>query len=112
MKLTSKGYSSQDFGLSLDKNLIAGGLGGLGRSKTHWMVCRGVRNLILLSRQGPDGNSRAKELIEELKEKGITVMAPRCDVTSADSFLSVLMDCGKEMPPIQGCILGSMVLKV
>lgn len=76
------------------------------------MFGRGARNLILLSRRGPDGNSRAKELIEELREKGVTVMAPRCDVTSVGSLLSVLMDCGKEMPPIQGCIQGSMVLKV
>lgn len=76
------------------------------------MFCQEARNLILLFRRGSHGNFRAKELIEKLKKKEVTVITSRRDVISANSFVSVLMNCDKEMPSIQECIQKSMVLKV
>ncbi|MCJ1398962.1 hypothetical protein MMC11_002163 [Xylographa trunciseda] len=89
--------------------LIAGGLGGLGRSAARWMVSRGVRNLILLSRSGARSET-AVALIEELKSKGAHVEAPACDVTKLDMLRTVLESCAKTMPPVKGVIQGSMVL--
>ena len=91
--------------------LIAGGLGGLGRSAARWMVSRGVRNLILLSRSGAQSET-AIALIEELKANGAHVEAPACDVTKADMLKTVLESCAETMPPVKGVIQGSMVLRV
>ena len=91
--------------------LIAGGLGGLGRSAARWMVSRGVRNLILLSRSGAQSDT-AVALIEELKAKGAHVEAPACDVTKLDMLRTVLESCLKTMPAVKGVIQGSMVLSV
>ncbi|KAE9567271.1 Highly reducing polyketide synthase alt5 [Colletotrichum fructicola] len=90
--------------------VISGGLGGLGRSMASWMVRRGAKNLILLSRFGPVRESGQK-LIAELESQGVRVVAPPCDVTSRQTLEHVLEDCQKDMPPIKGCIQGSMVLK-
>lgn len=75
------------------------------------MASRGARNLILLSRSGV-GSEVAVDFIEELKANGVHAEAPKCDVTSADSLTAVLANCAKTMPPVKGCIQGSMVLRV
>ncbi|KAI4248190.1 MAG: hypothetical protein LQ352_005995, partial [Teloschistes flavicans] len=90
--------------------LISGGLGGLGRSMARWMVSRGARNLILLSRFGPR-NDASKLLVTELESQGVRVLTPSCDVSDKDKLAAVLEDCAKHTPPVKGCIQGSMVLK-
>ena len=90
--------------------LIAGGLGGLGRCIARWMVGRGTRNLLLLSRSGP--GQKAKTLIDELRLKGARVETPICDVTDASSIANMLNDYQDILPPIKGCIQCSMVLRV
>jgi NAD(P)-dependent dehydrogenase (short-subunit alcohol dehydrogenase family) len=91
--------------------VISGGTGGLGRSMARWMVRRGARNIILLSRSG-DSSEKAKELLVELKAEGAQVVAPSCDVTDHGALSNTLRQCLSSMPPIKGCIQGSMVLKV
>ncbi|MCJ1262836.1 hypothetical protein MMC22_002706 [Lobaria immixta] len=90
--------------------VISGGLGGLGRSAARWMAARGAKNLILLSRSGPRSDA-ARTLIEQLRAQGVQVEAPSCDVTCTDSLSTVLAHCAQIMPPIRGCIQGTMVLK-
>ncbi|KAI0840156.1 KR-domain-containing protein [Hypoxylon sp. FL0890] len=67
--------------------LAVGGLGGLGRAMIKWMVEKGAKHLILLSRS-------------ELVTRGVHVIAPKCDVSSTET-----------MPPIKGCINAAMVLQ-
>ncbi|KAF4334054.1 polyketide synthase [Fusarium beomiforme] len=90
--------------------LLSGGLGGLGRSAARWMTSRGAKNLILLSRSGTT-RPAAQKLIKDLAAAGVTVSAPQCDVSDRAALERVLDDCAKTMPPIKGCIQGSMVLK-
>jgi NAD(P)-dependent dehydrogenase (short-subunit alcohol dehydrogenase family) len=100
--------------LTMDESatyVIAGGLGGLGRNVARWLVDRGARNLILLSRSGVHTNS-THAFVEELKAQGTVVKAPPCDVTNAKSLEQVLEECTRDMPPIKGCVQGSMVLRV
>lgn len=75
------------------------------------MATRGAKNLILLSRSGPRTDA-ARTLVEELRAQGVQVEAPACDVTCTDSLSTVLAHCAHTMPPIKGCIQGTMVLKV
>ena len=91
--------------------LISGGFGGLGRWTARWMADRNAKNLILLGRQGAKGTA-AQELLKDLVSQGITVAAPPCDVTNQTALANVLSECKRTMPPVKGCIVGTMVLKV
>ncbi|TGO19730.1 hypothetical protein BPAE_0335g00010 [Botrytis paeoniae] len=90
--------------------LIAGGLGGLGRVTARWFARRGARNLILLSRSGAK-SQEAIELVQELASQGVRVETPRCDVADTDSLAAIISHYTETMPPIRGCIQGSMLLK-
>ncbi|KAI1817163.1 hypothetical protein GGS20DRAFT_582671 [Poronia punctata] len=90
--------------------LIAGGLGGLGRGISKWMVDKGAKNLILLSRSGATSAS-AIQLVASLRERGVVVSVPRCDVGSQESLTKALEECERtKMPPIKGCINAAMSL--
>lgn len=91
--------------------VISGGLGGLGRTLARWLVSRGARYLILLSRSGPR-TTEASNLIHELKKQGATVATPQVDVGHLAKLRQVLADLSSSMPPIRGCISGTMVLRV
>ncbi|KAJ5692411.1 reducing type I polyketide synthase [Penicillium macrosclerotiorum] len=88
--------------------VIAGGLGGLGRSISRWMASRGARHLILLSRSGPR-TEMAHAFLRELRDEGVHVEAPACDVADTVRLKEVFAFLTGKMPPIKGCIQGSMV---
>ncbi|KAI0804310.1 hypothetical protein GGR55DRAFT_691161 [Xylaria sp. FL0064] len=91
--------------------VVAGGFGGLGRAIIRWMVDRGAKRLIILSRSGPV-SAAAIELVSSLVARGVTVVAPKCDVSSATSLARVLKECeAQAMTPIRGCINAAMVLQ-
>jgi NADPH:quinone reductase-like Zn-dependent oxidoreductase len=91
--------------------IITGGLGGLGKSIAKWMVTRGARNLLLLSRQGGE-TSAAEPFLNKLTASGVEVFAPKCDIGDEKAVNEVFREVQKCMPPIKGCIQASMVLKV
>lgn len=91
--------------------MIGGGLGGLGRSIAEWMVSRGAKNLVLLSRSGARG-PKAIALLRNLEAEGARVETPACDMADASAMKFVLDRCAETMPPIMGCIQASMVLRV
>ncbi|KAI1299584.1 hypothetical protein F5Y03DRAFT_408749 [Xylaria venustula] len=91
--------------------VVAGGFGGIGRAIIKWMVDRGVKRLIILSRSGPVSKA-AMELVSNLAVHGVTVFAPRCDASSSTSLAEVLRECeAQALGPIKGCINASMVLQ-
>lgn len=55
--------------------VLAGGLGGIGRSLSRWMVGRKARNLILLSRS-TTYNEETAIFLQELKDRGVNVATP------------------------------------
>lgn len=91
--------------------VIAGGLGGIGRSISRWMVQRGARNLILLSRGGIAQNKPGQTLVEDLTAQGVQVKTPLCDITDIRSLTAALDIVCHDMPPIKGCIQATMVLR-
>ncbi|KAK2042656.1 beta-ketoacyl synthase domain-containing protein [Colletotrichum somersetense] len=90
--------------------LVAGGLGGLGRSVARWMASRGAKNLILLSRRGAV-EKPAIELVNELKSVCENVVTPTCDVTDEKALINTMNEVLTSLPPVKGCIQGSMVLQ-
>ncbi|RYP82964.1 hypothetical protein DL770_005477 [Monosporascus sp. CRB-9-2] len=89
--------------------VIAGGLGGLGRSVASWLVRQGARYLILLSRPGGN-NASTKTFVRDLGVRGARVEAPACDISKLRVLRSVIGQCLVTMPLIKGCTQASMVL--
>jgi len=97
----------------LDPNasyVLAGGLGGIGRSLARWMVTRGAKNLVFLSRSG-NITDAVKETITEIESNGCKTHVFTCDVSDEARTAEVMKECQMTMPPIKGCIQGSMILK-
>lgn len=91
--------------------MIAGGLGGLGKCAASWLVQRGAKYLILLSRSGSSSGAN-KTFVTELEDLGVKVLAPKCDITDKKIIQAVLNEASKTMPPVKGCIQGTSILKV
>ncbi|KAJ5660180.1 hypothetical protein N7507_006631 [Penicillium longicatenatum] len=90
--------------------LLAGGLGGLGRSLALWMASRGAKNLIFLSRSGRITDP-VREMISNLQGLGCQLHIFTCDVADAERLRYIIGKCSASLPPIKGCIQGSMVLR-
>ena len=77
----------------------------------RWMISRNARNLILLSRSGAR-TEVARTFLNELRGSGILVEAPACDVTNMSVMQETFGGLMANMPPVKGCIQGSMVRRV
>jgi KR domain len=75
------------------------------------MVRRGAKNLILTSRFGPK-NETANSFLQELRDQGVHVEVPACDISNLHLFRSVLAELTQKMPLIKGCFQSSMLLRV
>ena len=77
----------------------------------RWMVNKGARNLVLVSRSGSAGG-KVKELIDELALVGAKILVQKCDVADAVSVANLISKDLVGMPEIKGVIHGAMVLDV
>lgn len=91
--------------------VVAGGLGGIGRSIIDWMARRGAKYIIILSRSGTSSSKAAQDAVTKLRSQGIRIEAPRCDITAPGPLSTALLNCAKTMPRIRGCINAAMVLQ-
>ena len=76
-----------------------GGLGGLGLEVANWMVDRGARNLILVSRSGVTTGYQAL-CMRKWAEKGVQVETPQINLSSyenAEHFIQQLTKDGKKI---------------
>jgi 3-dehydroquinate dehydratase len=88
--------------------LLVGGLGGLGRAVSNWMVENGARHLIYLSRSA--GKTPAdQDLFKELEAQGCQVIAIAGSVTRLED---VQRAANATTQPVSGVIQMSMVLRV
>lgn len=86
--------------------LLVGGLGGIGRSVSRWMVEHGARHLVYLSRSAGSG-SRDQAFVRELESMG-------CQVTMIRGSVCVLEDVNRAIeaaPKLKGVLQMSMVLR-
>ncbi len=82
--------------------LITGGHGGLGLSVAHWLVERGARQLVLLSRSGV--SSQGEDAAADLMAKGATVVTIQADVSNESDLARALSEIRNTMPPLRGVI--------
>ncbi|KAH8703111.1 hypothetical protein BGW36DRAFT_422685 [Talaromyces proteolyticus] len=90
--------------------LLAGGLGGLGRSLVRLLATKGARHLAIVSRSGL-ASSAAKPLIEEMASIGVSIHIYACDISDAVSMERVISQCTVDLPPIRGVIQSAAVLE-
>ncbi|KAI0398130.1 polyketide synthase, partial [Xylariaceae sp. FL0594] len=87
--------------------LLVGGLGGIGRLLSQWMVRKGARKLAFLSRSGAD-KEEAKHTVAWLEERDIEVAVHRGDVSKLSDVQRCVQDLG---PELRGVFHAAMVLQ-
>jgi malonyl CoA-acyl carrier protein transacylase len=83
--------------------LITGGTGAIGLRMAEWLVDRGARHVVLVSRRG-DTDERTRAAIDALSKRGAEVRVAACDVSRAaevDALLSGLAGSGQ---PLRGLV--------
>lgn len=90
---------------------LAGGLGGIGRSIGQWMASKGAKHIVFLSRTGKITES-VQKMIDELDSKNCQAHIFACNVSDSERVKAVVEEVTKTLPPIKGCVQGSMVLRV
>ena len=90
--------------------MLVGGLGGLGRSIAQWMVDRGAKSIILVSRSGAQ-KPEAVQAIDEMVAEGAIMAVFACDVADRSRLTAVIEKCTKTLPPIRGVIQAAMNLR-
>jgi acyl transferase domain-containing protein/NAD(P)-dependent dehydrogenase (short-subunit alcohol dehydrogenase family)/acyl carrier protein len=89
--------------------VISGGFGGFGSAVARWLVQQGARNLALLGRRGlADPNASA--FVHELQERGVSVVAPPCDVADPEQLRAAFAVIAATLPPVRGVIHSAAVL--
>ncbi|MER5556947.1 SDR family NAD(P)-dependent oxidoreductase, partial [Streptomyces sp. NPDC002793] len=78
--------------------LVTGGTGALGREVARWLARRGVTDLLLVSRSGPEAHGAA-ELAAELAALGARTTIEACDVADAATLAALL-----ERHPVTGVV--------
>ncbi|MBD2676938.1 MULTISPECIES: type I polyketide synthase [Nostoc] len=91
--------------MSLSSNatyLITGGLGALGLHTAQWMVDKGARYLVLISRSQPSNS--AKSAISRLQQQGAKIVELQADVCNFAELASVFEQIDTSMPPLKGIV--------
>lgn len=101
--------TSSLFSLASDVSyLLVGGLGGLGRAVATWMVEKGARNIVFLSRSAGK-NSSSLSFIKELQSQGCSVTAVSGSVDNMQDVQRAVLACNGR---IRGVLQMSMVIRV
>ncbi|KAK6606189.1 polyketide synthase [Botrytis cinerea] len=90
--------------------ILIGGTGGLGRSMARWMVSKGAKHLVLVSRNG-SVNGKVREMVDDLKTVGANIVIRRCDVSNSEAVNNLVTNELTDMPEVRGVIHGAMVLR-
>ncbi|KAH6660300.1 polyketide synthase [Truncatella angustata] len=89
--------------------LIAGGLGGIGHALAKWMMNRGARQIVIVSRRA-ESHPQAASLIDLGQVLGCKIVVCNCDIAQEDQLVQLIADCANNMPPIRGVIQAAMAL--
>ncbi|WP_311944959.1 type I polyketide synthase [Halomonas piscis] len=89
--------------------LVTGGLSGFGLKTAQWLVDKGARRLILLSRRGPQ-SEEAQSALAALARRGVEVLAEACDVTCRKALARVIQRGRDELGPLAGVVHAATVI--
>jgi acyl transferase domain-containing protein/acyl carrier protein len=80
-------------------HLLSGGAGGVGLEVVRWLVDRGARHVVLMSRSEP--SAAASAVIRELQQKGASIRVARADVTRRDQVADLLREISESNAPLK-----------
>lgn len=83
--------------------LITGGFGSLGRAFGNWLADQGARTLWLVGRAGAE-TDKAKQHLEALKARGVTVQHAALDVTDLAALVDQIAAWRRDDKPLRGVI--------
>ncbi|KAI0198016.1 putative polyketide synthase [Astrocystis sublimbata] len=86
--------------------LMIGCMGGLGRALSTWMVQRGARHLIFLTRSTTK-TPEMESFLDHLHEMGASFMGFSCDITDYDSLASIVEEID-DLGPVKGVVHAAM----
>lgn len=86
--------------------VLAGGLGGLGRSIAKLLADNGAKKLVFLSRSG--GNQDAQDFLHHLSKSGVQATAAAVDITDLQALRALAPTLGK----IAGVVQCAAVIQV
>ncbi|KAI9163271.1 Polyketide synthase [Paramyrothecium foliicola] len=110
---TTPRYSGQQLNCSLDPNgtyVLAGGLGGLGRSISALLVRFGVRYIAILTRS-QTAVEKSEIWITQMRKRGVSLHVYSVDICDADDVNQVVGKISGGMPPIRGVFQCAAVIK-
>ncbi|KAH7175533.1 hypothetical protein EDB81DRAFT_673808 [Dactylonectria macrodidyma] len=90
--------------------LLAGGLGGLGRSICELIISSNARHIAFLSRSGSSGKG-SMQYITELRNRGVDARVFQVDICDASALENTVLQIQKEMPPVVGVFQCAAVIK-
>ncbi|KAH6677568.1 putative lovastatin nonaketide synthase [Halenospora varia] len=90
--------------------LLAGGLGGIGRSLAELLVEHGAKHIAFLSRSG-DAKDEIKVYLDKLRSKNVQATAFACDMTNREALEVTLKEMSSTMPEVKGFVHAAMLLK-
>jgi NADPH:quinone reductase-like Zn-dependent oxidoreductase/NAD(P)-dependent dehydrogenase (short-subunit alcohol dehydrogenase family)/aryl carrier-like protein len=99
--------------LELDPNasyILAGGLGGIGRSIALKLASQGAKHLVFLSRS-TTVHEAGRNMIAKLEALGCTSHVFQCDISDDARLREVFASINETLPPVKGCIQCCFVLK-
>ncbi len=88
--------------------LISGGLAGLGLQVARWLVQRGARHLVLVSRRGV--TPEAEPVLASLRALGATVRTAAVDVSDARALEALIGEVRSSDAPLRGVVHAAGVL--
>lgn len=91
--------------------LIVGGVDGIGGAIASWMVSKGARSVVLISRNA-ETHPQAEGLIENASLRGCRLQVLNCDISSEESLVRLLRQVSATSPPVRGVIHAANVLAV
>lgn len=90
--------------------LVTGGLRGFGLKTAEWLVAKGARHLVLLSRSG-EINAENETALAAMRGTGVQVHAAACDVTDRDALSRLLSGIAVTLPPLRGIVHAAAVIE-
>ncbi|KAH7157523.1 hypothetical protein B0J13DRAFT_494657 [Dactylonectria estremocensis] len=90
--------------------LLAGGLGGLGRSICELIIRNNARHIAFLSRSGSSGKG-SQRYITELRNRGVDAKVFQVDICDASALEKIIVQIRQQMPPIAGVFQCAAVIK-
>lgn len=88
--------------------LVTGGLSGFGLDSARWLAARGVGNLVLVGRRGPD-TPGAADIVKEFSAQGVSVLALACDIADGEAVKELVARVQKTLPPLKGLLHAAAV---